>query len=613
MKSLLGHGRESPAGFASAGAVRLVLLVLCLGATCLSGGVRAESPVESVPSESARADLLFAPETEKAPAVDASVTAPVAAAAPPPPAHREMAQLLGTGGIPVDLRVPADAVPQAGTGEAVMSAGTPEALVQEVESRKAGSDDVETSAATVASFSEEDLAAMETDSVFLKRLAGKGGMIPLDISVRDVGSDGIDTVGIDEAVAFALQNNFEIKASDEGVKSGFWDKMGAYGQYLPSMNLTLSKGRERSRPASINDANGDRVGDDRHQRRDRDLSIRQPILDLQIISDILSSTGKEDVAKLGNRDTRETIASQTVTAFYAIVQARVAVALADQYKTYLDDVAARMSGRVEEGGAPTADLDRISARALLAESARAEAMGEYEAAISEFRRLTGIVPQHIEIPHILAPMVPETADEAVNLALRGNPSYLSSIRKIDVARADTSRIFADMVPTISGEYESIYSYDAGGSAKGNPVDGVYPSQRTDTMFLVAKWGLSPGTAVPGGMSGLAKIRQAQYQSRDIRSRIEQGVSAAYTALGAAEKRKQALRESVAADERVIEGFEEQYKEGGRPLFDLLDAYEQLYGARLNLMRVVIADVQASYQVRKQIGDLIPSVIQVGGR
>jgi Outer membrane efflux protein len=198
------------------------------------------------------------------------------------------------------------------------------------------------------------------------------------------------------------------------------------------------------------------------------------------------------------------------------------------------------------------------------------------------------------------------------VAYQSNPSYLSSLKKIELAKLDAAKFGVEMLPEISGQYTSTYVYNSGGSAKGNPIDGVYPSQRTDLMLLVAKWELHPTTSVPGGLSGLAKIRQMDYLSRDIKTRIQQGVKASYTALGAAEKRKEALRESVLANQRVVESFEVQYQEGGRPLFDLLDAYEQLYNAQLNLMRVIMANARASYQVRKQMGELIPSVIQTGG-
>ncbi len=99
-------------------------------------------------------------------------------------------------------------------------------------------------------------------------------------------------------------------------------------------------------------------------------------------------------------------------------------------------------------------------------------------------------------------------------------------------------------------------------------------------------------------------------SQDVLDRMEQAMRASYTAINAARQRRSVLQKTVAANERVVQGFEEQYKEGTRSLFELLDSYEQLYSSRLNLMRVVIANAQASYQVRREMGELVPSILGV---
>ena len=72
-----------------------------------------------------------------------------------------------------------------------------------------------------------------------------------------------------------------------------------------------------------------------------------------------------------------------------------------------------------------------------------------------------------------------------------------------------------------------------------------------------------------------------------------------------------MQQAVKSDTRVVHDFEAQYKDGNRTLFDLLDAYEQLYNAKLGLMRLVVAEAQASLQIRRQMGDLVDAVRTVG--
>jgi adhesin transport system outer membrane protein len=167
------------------------------------------------------------------------------------------------------------------------------------------------------------------------------------------------------------------------------------------------------------------------------------------------------------------------------------------------------------------------------------------------------------------------------------------------------------MPKLVGQYTNSYSFNAGGAAEGNPVDGVYPTQKTQTVMLVAQWSLNGGTSVAGGLSGIAKEREMNLRALDVRARIEQGIQTGYAAINAAHQREAVVQRSVDADQRVVKDFEEQYKNGGRSLFDMLDAYEQLYNARLNLMRVVIAEAKAAYQVHRQMGNLQQSILHSG--
>ncbi len=446
----------------------------------------------------------------------------------------------------------------------------------------------------------------ESDAIYLKRMADAND-VALNLADASFPADVQAPMQLREAIAFALSNNFEVKASAEKVRGSYWDKMGAYSQYLPSLEASVASGSERSQPAAYNDATGTRVLDSTHHRRDRSIAVRQPLIDLGIIADILSGTDREGVAKSDRRDVREGVAFDTISVFFGLLQSRIAIRLADQYKQYLDDLAARMKVRVDGGGATIADLERVRSRSTLADSARVEAMGEYQTNLSEFKRLTKIMPAQLVIPEVLVSPVPNEVQDAFEHALKSNPSYVSSLGKISLAADDRNKFISGLLPKISAQYTKVFAYDAGGAAKGNPVDGVYPTQTTEAVMLVAQWSLG-GTSVTGTLSSMAKTREMNLRAQDVRARIEEGVRAGYTAMNAARERQAILIKAVNANESVVRGFEEQYKSGGRSLFDILDAQEQLYNSRLNLMRVTIAKAKASYQVRRQMGELVQSIM-----
>jgi len=417
-----------------------------------------------------------------------------------------------------------------------------------------------------------------------------------------------DAISLEDAVALALKNNFEVLADVEKSRSAYWDTLGSYSQFIASVDAVFSEGAERSQPASYNDASGNRVLDSLHHRLDRSITVRQPLIDLAILADILKSGSAQSMAEMDALATRESTALDTVEVYLKLLQAQMAVKLADQYKDYLDELSKRMQARVKGGAGVATDMDRIRSRSTLAESARIEALGEYENNLADFQRLTHITPARLKIPAQLGVTVPEDTQAALERAAINSPVYLSSLKKLDVAVNTRNRSFSNLAPKLSLEYSKDFAYDAGGSAAGNPVDGVYPDQTDERMLLVARWSLNGGTSIAEGLSGQAKVREMNLRSLDVRSRMEQGIRANYNALAAAKRREAILREAVAADLRVIESFDKQYKNGNRSLFELLDAYEQHYKARLDLMHITTAKAEASFQIRQQTGDLVAAIL-----
>ena len=71
------------------------------------------------------------------------------------------------------------------------------------------------------------------------------------------------------------------------------------------------------------------------------------------------------------------------------------------------------------------------------------------------------------------------------------------------------------------------------------------------------------------------------------------------------ERMAALTRQIAADRRVIEAYTKEYELGQRSLIDLLNAYNQLFNARVSLETTKGAAVFADYQLLAAMGQLVP--------
>jgi adhesin transport system outer membrane protein len=418
----------------------------------------------------------------------------------------------------------------------------------------------------------------------------------------------MEPLRLDEAVALALSKNPEVLAASSKEDVARWQQRSAYSQYLPAVEINYAQGVERSAPGSYNDANASRVAKTVHFRRDRLFSIRQPIVDTTIVTDIFRSSANISLAEAEKRDAFAGIVFDTVSTYLKLLRARLAIHLADDYQKQLDDLGSRMAARVRGGGAANVDLDRVKGRYASAKAARLEAIGDYNINLAEFQRITSVVPAQLVLPERLIPETPEGAETALERVVRENPVYRSALSKIDLAAADRNKSFAGLLPKLSAEYTKTMTHGAGGSAHGNPIDGLYPNQTDSRFMVVAKWSLNGGTSLAEGLAGVAKVREMKFRAQDVLNRVTQSVTTGYGALYDARDRASVLQEAYAADTRVVRDFEVQYKSGARSLFDMLDAYERRYRSQLDLVKVYIDQAQAAYLVRRQLGDIAAAVM-----
>ncbi|MBN2752726.1 MAG: TolC family protein [Rhodospirillaceae bacterium] len=457
-----------------------------------------------------------------------------------------------------------------------------------------------------ASGSAEDLG-VERSHLLRNLLHGE-----TEISMPASNAEAPDYVGVlrlDEAVAMALKTNFEVLAAQSKKTGTAWEVVAAYGQYAPQVKFTRASGIERSSPASINDSSGARVEDDRHHRGDRVLEIQQPIIDVAIISNILQRHINNDMADVQRIGVRERVAMETVQSYLKLIQAVLTIHYAESYKDSLDGLMARMAVRVDGGGASRADLERVRSRAISAETAIISARSELAATQVEFRRLTGISPLKIRVPARLLPSLPDVSAAALARAVASNPEYVASGLQADSTQMESYKAFSRVLPALSFELSRTTTYNAGGAAKGNPIDGgPWAYQHENLAMLVMTWQFNGGTDIAEGMGYGARAKEAQYKTMDVRRRIEENMANSYTALNAADKRIRATRSALRANTQVAQSFEEQYLASSRPLFDLLDAYERLYSSRVELVRLLISEAQAAYQVRRQMGELVGAVL-----
>ena len=419
-----------------------------------------------------------------------------------------------------------------------------------------------------------------------------------------------------EAVSFALANNYGGKAAKAKTEATRWELLGGIGQYAPRIDYEYRTGKQDISPASYHYNTGANtyatVPQSRHPTWTSTVTIRQPLADLGIISDILSRSYSLDAAAADELGTREKLALDTISSFFRLIQSRLSIGFANTYKSALDQLGQRMRDRVSGGGASGVELDRITGRSVSARSAEIEARAEYQAASVEFRRLTGVSPIKLALPASLIPAIPDTVEQVLVKSLRGNPDYLAAQLRTDAALASTGKAFSGLLPKVTLEMGHSTTWNSGGIAREVPAattpSDVFPKTTNKYIATVFTWSLNGGVDLGQGMANAAYARQASATATDTRMRLEESVRIGFNALNAANGRVEALGQAVQANAKVVTSFEEQYATGSRQLLDVLDAYERLYQSQTELARLLVSEATAGFLVRRQMGELVDAIM-----
>jgi outer membrane protein TolC len=105
----------------------------------------------------------------------------------------------------------------------------------------------------------------------------------------------------------------------------------------------------------------------------------------------------------------------------------------------------------------------------------------------------------------------------------------------------------------------------------------------------------------------ARIRQAEFEVERAERDAEQAVRNDYSALSSAWEKVDAIEDEVAAAERLVELYDEQFRQGARSVFDLLDGQSTLYQAQVRRESNRTEMRISGYRVLRTLGSLFDTI------
>jgi outer membrane protein len=282
------------------------------------------------------------------------------------------------------------------------------------------------------------------------------------------------------------------------------------------------------------------------------------------------------------RGTESAIFTQVVAAYMDVIRGEALVGLSANQVEVLSVNLQATSDRFEIGDLTRTDVAQSQSRLALAQGDLRTAQSNLITARETYIQLVGEAPDNLQPPPPL-PGLPESVEQAVDVALRDNPDLIAAKERAQAAEFDIDVAGAGRLPRVSvftgGDYTNYL-----GTLGGNIGTNV---PQTSTA---AQAGVRLSVPLFQGGRPAALQRQAQARAsvtledeiaaeRDVIAQVR----AAYSSWQAANAIIASSQTAVDAASLSLEGTRAENSVGNRTILDILNAEQELLNARVQLV------------------------------
>jgi TolC family type I secretion outer membrane protein len=249
--------------------------------------------------------------------------------------------------------------------------------------------------------------------------------------------------------------------------------------------------------------------------------------------------------------------------------------------------------RFEVGEIARTDVAQAEARQSRSQADVEAAKANVASSDATYRRVIGRLPGQLEQPEPLN-RIPSALEEALALA-NSNPQIIQATFELAAAKDDVDIQYSQILPSL--ELNGSVGYET-------------EPQAATRWQRTASVGLQLTIPLYQGGAEYARVRQSRHTFRQRRNQLEsafrsvtESVSSSWDALLSAAAQVPAFGAEVRANEIALEGINQEALVGTRTVLDVLDAEQELFTSRVNLVQAQAEEVVASYQLKSAVGQL----------
>ncbi|HYM30963.1 MAG TPA: TolC family outer membrane protein [Candidatus Cybelea sp.] len=407
-------------------------------------------------------------------------------------------------------------------------------------------------------------------------------------------------VTLEEALTQLAEQNPQIQAAQHSADSAEEAIGIARARYFPTVSLSTDGGRE--------------VFDGPVQRAvppgNDDFSRGRSKMSLSLTQNVFDGFGREsanrqaelqrDIAKTNLANAQQSVLLDGATAYINVLRQYHLVDLARQNEGTIQQQLRLEDERVQRGSGIAVDVLQAKSRLQLAKERRVAFEGGQADAFARYRQVFAAAaePASMREPQLPAAVLPQNLQAAVEAATRNNPSVTASQQQSRLANERIRGAESGYYPRVDLVLRRDYQRN---------VDGVQGIQRDYVALVQLTWELFSGFATTSGVSAAAAdYKAAQSNAMQANRRAAEAVEQAWADLGTARERQSLLENAVNIAGEVFDARRKLRDSGRETALNVLDAQNELYTARINLVSATYDYDVAYYRLLAAMGQMAAS-------
>ncbi len=398
----------------------------------------------------------------------------------------------------------------------------------------------------------------------------------------------VNAMTLHEAMAVAYKNNPELKAERAALKAIDESMPQALSGFLPNVSISYSRGQNKTR------LNG--TGSDTFTSDVRSLNVNQPIFDGgSTVAAVNAASARIDAGRETLRNAVQNLLNNSVATYMDVLRTREVVKLSAHNENVLTEQLDATRQRFELGESTRTDVSQAESRLARATSDRITAEAEAVTAAANFKRIHLVeAPKLITMPKNLPP-VPESYEEGLAQSLAGQPELQSLLHSYQAAGYNVHQQQGELLPEV----------DLVGRITRSENPSQFTQQSDDesvTLDVVV-----PLFQGGGEYSAIREAKRSKeqiaYQIDNARNIITQNFTDAWQQIITTKANIDASNANVTAAEIALDGVRKENEFGSRTILDILDAEQELFDAKVNLVTAERNHVVAVYNLLRSTGEL----------